>query len=126
MVTTYVYSLRSTIIHIAHDGLNPLCGKEFVGRFHVIKGARPDGYGLCSRCSRRSRAGVATAARQRHRDSMIMALLVQGHTDTAVGRQLGWGGRTRVRYMGEAMRRAGAKTRFHWGYLVGRAEGDRK
>jgi len=129
MSTLYVYSLRGRRTHAAGDGTNLRCGAILTGRF-LVTTAPPSDRGLCPGCFPASTEGRARAerlaqratARRRERDSRIVALLITGATDKAVGRHFGWATRTWVRNINDAMHRADARTRFQWGYLVGLAD----
>lgn len=130
MATTYVYSLRGKVTHETREG-NPRCGAVLTGPFLVTTTA-PDGRPECPRCfpqgqAARDREAARmrfTASARAERDAKVVTLLVQGATDKAVGRAMDWANRTWVRNINDAMHRAGGKTRFHWGYLVGLAHRD--
>lgn len=62
----------------------------------------------------------ARAQRYDQRDSLIVAALIEGLDNAGVARRFGWSLRTVVRHLDAAEKRAGAVTRFRWGYVVGR------
>lgn len=121
---TYVTSLRSNIAHYAEDH-RPLCGVILRGPFQTTE-RRPPGAPLCAKCAVRHGGARARRARLEQRDAVVIRLLASGATDTAIRHRLNLGARTVSRYLNDAMRRAGARTRFEWGYRVGRAERRRK
>lgn len=53
------------------------------------------------------------------RDRQITLLLVRGFENVEIARELGWSLRSTVRHLTSARERAGARTRFQWGYLLG-------
>ena len=118
---TYVYSLhtRARLAHIGGAG-GAMCGLVFVTGFRV-SADYPPGRALCARCAattghpaRRADAAPDTAAL----DAAVIAALLRGHGNPGVARELRVGLRTAVRYVNEAQARAGARTRFQFGYVA--------
>jgi hypothetical protein len=135
---------------LAHVGdlQGPLCGYILRSTFRVIDYI-PSGFEVCARCmnrivvaaylerrTREEQSLILELDRRRRRppsvgvyararttsDPTIIAALKKGLDNLGVARELGIGERTAVRYINEAMRRAGAKNRFQYGHLIGLAE----
>lgn len=121
---TYVFSLRdgARLAHIGNAHATA-CGIVLTSSFHVAERVPADRV-VCARCASAvgSLPDDAPGALTLARDGAITALLALGLNNAGVAKRLHLGLNTAVRYIGEAQRRAGARTRFEWGYLVGRAE----
>ena len=121
----YVYSLHGSAkyAHIGHPHALA-CGFAVMSRYHIAN-AVPSDRAVCPRCLAATRVrdgnGIVRL-RLTARDAAIIALLKEGLDQRAVGRRLRLATRTTVRYVSDAQRRSGAKTRFQWGYMVGLAE----
>ena len=148
-MTTYVYSLHggAKVTHIG-SAAGAACGAVFMSTFNVSLIAPPN-RPLCAICvarvgtrealtvakTRRLREMVQAkdanatyraalrADRQAERDAAIVALLAEGLDNVGVGRRLRMSLRTVTREVNGAMYRAGAKSRFQWGYHVGTVSG---
>lgn len=124
-MATYVTSLRGQVTHLG-DESGARCGVVFYSAFYVSASQPPD-RPLCAECVRRTRRTAdrhaALADREATRDAVIVALLREGLGNDGIARRLRLGQRTTVRYVNGAMRRAGARTRFQWGHMVGFAAG---
>lgn len=119
----YVTSLRGSVTHLATSPGRTRCSYEFVGAFYVSD-KRPD-RPLCGECARLADVHDRYVARRQSavaaRDGLLVDLLRDGLTDAAIRRHLHLSARSLSRYLNDAMRRAGARTRFQWGYVVGAA-----
>lgn len=126
---TYVTSPVGKVAHLGDAG-GTRCRFIPRARFRVTD-TIPPGYLPCPRCAARAAALTAAVDRARHRmrlaarDAAIAAALAEGVTDVAAARRLGMGKRTFSRYANDAMRRAGARSRFEWGYREGVASARR-
>lgn len=123
-------SLNATLAHIGH----PLtfCGVLFVGPYRVSDDIPADRT-LCRRCAglavdrgELSDAQAVTLvtrppASPRGGDELL-TLLRQGHTDRAIALRLGLSSRTLSRRIALAMSGVRARSRFEFGYLVGRSD----
>ena len=58
---------------------------------------------------------------QRHGADRIVPMMIDGCSDSEIARKLTVSPRTVHRLVADAMRDAGARTRFQWGFLVGLA-----
>ncbi|HWL37436.1 MAG TPA: hypothetical protein VNQ77_14725 [Frankiaceae bacterium] len=87
-----------------------------------VSDAIPPGRTLCPKCAGAHPDPGAPDAPYVLREQKALTLLREGRRDTEVARALGVSLRTAVRTIGAAQRRTGARTRFQFGYLVGRAE----
>jgi DNA-binding CsgD family transcriptional regulator len=108
---------------VAHIGNahSTVCGFIFTSAFTVLD-AVPVDRSLCRRCAERAEVaatGGSIGRRLTARDAAIVELLKQGLDNVGVARRLKLGMRTTVRYINDAMRRADARSRFQWGYLLG-------
>jgi hypothetical protein len=131
-VSTYRY-VTSTVANarVAHLGY-PLtaCRKIFTGP-HAVSDDMPADRRICRDCVLNATGlgwlttdeAVALLGRKQPepRRPQIVPLLVEGRSDRDVARQLGVSMRTVSRIVHAAMREAGARTRFQWGYKVGLA-----
>jgi DNA-binding NarL/FixJ family response regulator len=120
---TYVRSLhpRAYKVHIG-TATWITCGTRITSAREVLPDI-PPGFVLCALCaSSYDDAGSFTEARRRK----AIALLCEGRTDDEVALLLDMGLRTVVRHVSMAQAETGAKTRMHLGYLLGRAEGERR
>jgi DNA-binding NarL/FixJ family response regulator len=122
-VPTYVSSIQRGV-RVAHLGNEHgvACGRKFFSAFYVSASLPADRY-LCQRCADKTahREQVA-AARQSSdvvRDALIVSLLADGLDDAALCQRLRIGTRTASRYINDAQRRAGARTRFQWAFRKG-------
>jgi hypothetical protein len=135
---------NATVTHIGNM-YGTLCGQVLAGPYEVTPD-RPEGRPLCATCgagssrartAARSEAQItvetvtiheamhkaARAAVERDRDNLTVSLLREGLENQGVARQMGVALRTAVRYINDAQRRAGARTRFQWGFRCGFAAG---
>jgi len=131
-MATYVYGLRGKFTHeTGEDGINPRCGAMLQARFLVSTQPPPD-RALCPRCVptdaalelRATQDALERKRRIEQVDAGIVFVQDTATTEKAVGRHFGWAQQTWVRNINGAMHRAGAKTRFQWGYLAGLAARD--
>jgi hypothetical protein len=141
-VPTYVSSLRGNA-RVTHIGnmYGTACGQVLAGPFDVTN-EQPADRPLCATCAAgNSRARAAAALTtgtvtiheamrkidrqviERERDALVVELLREGLDNLGVARRLQIASRTAVRYINDGQRRAGAKTRFDWGYRRGYADG---
>lgn len=126
-MTTYVYSLlnQATDAHVG-TAQGTFCRRVF-RKAYVETGERPMLRRLCERCVVKADLAVSDLGPLRpgwaQRDVVIAALLHQGCDNLGVARRLRIGERTSCRWVREAMSRAGAETRFVWGYRLGLAQG---
>jgi len=135
-VSTYLY-VTSTVANAryAHLG-HPItaCGKVFVGP-HRTSEDMPADRALCRACVRdatglgwltRPEADALLGRTPRPREGrygadQLVPLLIEGRTDREVALRLRVSTRTVTRLVADAMRAAGVRTRFQWGYRVGLA-----
>lgn len=117
-------SFRITVDRPANRLLCARCLARVIDAAHLEHLVREQQQLIVERDRRRRRSpAVAAYARARtSTDADLMVAMKQGLSNLAMARQLGISERTAVRRRNEARRRAGAKSLFHWGYLVGRAE----
>lgn len=126
---TYVYSMRrpGAVAHIGSpDRLR--CGLVLRSFFQTTA-QYPAGHRLCGTCARLTGAEQEKVIRFHsflaERDAFFVNLLRQGLTNDGIVRRLNISQRSVSRYLNEAMYRAKAVSRFHWGYKVGYLEGVR-
>jgi len=146
-MATYVYSTGPNA-KVTHYGTveSTACYRVFLSSFKASDTPPPD-RPMCKSCVRRlaqtsrseartirleqnlalrrEAAAQAWARRNAARDAALVAVLAEGLTNHAVMRRLGLPSRTLCRRTSAAMRRAGARTMFEWGYKTGRAEVER-
>jgi DNA-binding CsgD family transcriptional regulator len=115
---TYVTSDLGRVAHVGPPH-HLACGAVMRSTF-AVHDSPPPGRRVCVNCLRAKAKAESWAEHKRQvvaaRDARIVALLAEGLTDQALRRRLGLQRRTVSRYVNEAMRRAGARTRFEWGY----------
>jgi len=125
-MATYVTS-RDRGARLAHIGYPvTVCGVAFVGP-HRTSSNMPADRSICRACVAGALGfGWITAdeadALLRHEPitaDLLLPLLIEGRSDREITLRLGVSGRTLSRRIAAAMREAGARTRFQWGYLVG-------
>jgi DNA-binding NarL/FixJ family response regulator len=125
-MATYVSPLRSTayLSHIGNEN-GTACRRVYSAGFIVTDAPLP-GRTVCARCTGAVAARISRAEQRAKteaaRDALIVQLLRDGASDATLCRRLRLGQRTMSRYVNDAMRRAGARTRFEWGYMTGRQE----
>ena len=129
----YVTSTHGSA-RLAHIGY-PLtaCGLIFTSP-HRASDNMPNDRRICRRCINEATSrglityDEAAALLRRTPDTtvravlaQIIAMLIDGAADREVAQRLGVSLRTVNRYTAAAMREAGARTRFQWGYKLGLA-----
>jgi len=130
-MATYVTSLHGNA-RVTHIGY-PItaCGKSFISAFETsdnVPADRP----ICRLCVEHATGygwitadeGDALLGReivQADVPDRVVALLMVGAADREIAHRLGVSMRTVSRHVAAAMHAAGARTRFQWGYFVGRA-----
>lgn len=130
----YVTSLRPNAkrAHIGHP--ITACGVVFVGP-HRTSENMPADRTLCRACVKQatgygwitSDEADALLGREPNQPvgragaDRLVPLLIEGRSDRDIAVRLGVSMRTVSRLVFDAMRTAGARTRFQWGYLVGSA-----
>lgn len=130
----YVTSLHANA-RVAHIGYPvAACGVTFTGPHRTSEDA-PSGRGLCRACARHavdygwinSDEADLLIARTPSRDNRpltgrMVTLLVDGLADREIAHRLGVSQRTVSRHVAEAMDAVGARSRFRWGYRLGKDE----
>lgn len=122
-MATYVTSLLGSVTHIGNEERTE-CGIVLRSGY-LVSTEPPAGYPLCSSCTGREADRAVNDAR-RHwketaRDALLVSLLAEGMTDAALARRLRLGQRTLSRWINDAIRRAGARSRFQWAFNAGAA-----
>lgn len=125
----YVTSLRADA-QLAHIGYPvTTCGEIFPGAHRVSDHMPPDRR-ICPECVDRAtgfgwltadEADVLRAITPARRDvaALMVSWLLDGASDREMAHRLGVSMRSINRYVSAAMQKAGAHTRFQWGYVVG-------